>query len=363
MLMIDSNGVLLRRQQSPHLKFRLVGKGSHVWVKLKRDSVRMLNRMKNSTLNDYYLRGKTFPSRTVSVKLNIFSAVRLFKHIRQGFDDELMKVSKSIDDMYSAIDLLNDNDCDSALLIIKSLADAFSRSASLHKRIAYGKLSSASSEITAALQADSAFKYYMHVNPAISIIFAAARRMNARKSDVQGKLSYELMREMRLRYLRDKYVLKTLAKLNESFTRDSGYAIANAYSADYDDCQVLHSLIELCSMENASFICKLADFGKDMARRNNKRYAVNLLRKAYKLAKCGDFESALFFLNSTLDFIHINKPFYFADQLSLTSDGYTISAQSMLTSLHDYLLRSRLHLARSVLNKLIAHYRSYLKQN
>ena len=231
--LIDSSGRLMGSSSGRDLKVIETGNRAFVTLKLRRDSMRQMGRMGEAALESRYLGGEKAPSRLVSTRMDVFKAVRLAKHINERYELERSRLSGCMFALKSVVSLSESGNLQGAMGLLGKVVNEMSAH-SFYKILAKIKLESALNGMGNAYSAESEFQKYRHLNPAISIVYAGIRRIEARCSELDGKSDYNFEREMYLRYLRDTYMRDVLSSLYSSLILGNKYAIANAYKSDFE---------------------------------------------------------------------------------------------------------------------------------
>ncbi len=361
MFLVSEYGALIMRNRQRDLKIRPARRRGFLRVGLKRESAKMLKRMDLSTLNRYYLNGRQPPQKKITLDIDVFKSVRMFKHMRKSLEDDNLLLLKCIRDLQRAADLMQQNDIREALIIIRGVADSVSNAATLHKIIAHEKLLHAISKLEKAKSSASKFDYYSKLNPAISIVLASIRRFTARQEMFSGKIRYALEREMHARYLRDEYIYLSIVRLYRAFESRSRYAVLNAYLADCSDIMGIKKLVRMYSDNDSRFLAELCSLGRKIKRRKNKRYIVNLLRNTYKNAVESRRAEVLQNLNAVVQYMQVNKPFYFADQLIRTKDEYAFEVQSDLLLMHNCIYNRQFKQLLGISDNILSFYKPLMQ--
>ena len=164
------------------------------------------------------------PRKMSRMQLDILSAVRLMKHVRRGYEDEL----KRTDAMLAVLDEANlklasikrkhsDSDIDEAIAALEAAEEALSR-----KQVAVKRFSALPRTKTAMDMLDQAKKLSgrerdMMVSRACAVFTSVRNRLGSwRDKDVAGLVEYNLQKECALRTERDRWIFSQLSRFAES---------------------------------------------------------------------------------------------------------------------------------------------------
>ncbi|MCX8206175.1 MAG: hypothetical protein N3H30_03005 [Candidatus Micrarchaeota archaeon] len=354
-MLIGSNGNVIRAEPCRNPKVRPVCGGSHVYADFRRDSLRRFGKIGIAGLERHYRAKTPAPSKSIRIYTDVLRAVRMAKHIREGYRNEISQIARVRDSLELAV---KGTSSDSLFEAISLIDDAYHilPKRSLHKILARAKMISALNELLcAASMQEGSFEYFKHRNPAISLIHASIARLQRREEAVLCLAQYAEERENYLRFLRDTYVHGRLESLAGALWGNGAYAVINAYIDDYDTHQRLQELSVLCDdVHSAEFLKGLIEIGQRASSRKGKWRLVEHLRNAYRNFIKKDYTRTGESLNEAMVFLAINKPFYFAQQLELTADAYTRDVELLMQDAHMCLLSANLLKARECLTDAAA---------
>lgn len=314
---------------------------------MKRDSIKRMAKMKDVVLDSYYLKKINPPSKKVEALIDLPRAVRLAKHICEGYEEERGQIAQAIEVINECICKGEARDLDAAQQLAADLVARFERTRAFHNIIARKKFENALLQFSQASSSQNEFVFYSHLNPALSIMYAAMRRLEQRLASINGKNAYNIEREMHLRWLRDEFICSVLLSLKKAIASNP-FSLIGAYRYDFRICCALTHLIQLSEnpLDN-EFFDQLEHIGRDVRRKRNKKVLLGLLRDAYRAGQGHRIRELKDVLNDALIYTSVNKPFYIAEQLEKTQDAYMQVLQQELVRLHNFLLNGRFSLTAS----------------
>lgn len=338
-VLIDSSGKIMGTSPCRDMKVEVSGRGQgFVRLKTRHDSLKFAAR-NEGLLEKRYLAHKGPNSRCVSIRTDVLKAVRLAKHIREGYEGEKGSVQNMLTAISGAVQLLNAHskmskrcyeDLSQASELLHGVLEMMKRTRTFYKLISRRKIENALISIGNAYEVQNDFELNKCLKPATSVLYAAKRRLERRLEGIDGIYNYNLLREMLLRGIRDYYIWGRLACLAKWL----GYApkaAIDAYIQDMGTYNRMVRLMERCKAGEMAdeamkqyFVDDFIALGRALAAEKGKEYAVRMLRNAYVLSvkhgrhmeACGHFQDAIVYIG-------LNKPFYIAEQLEKTCDDYT----------------------------------------
>ncbi len=364
-ILIDSKGNTTVEGLKQNLKVEInMRRQGFVRLKTRHDSLKFASKSPH-LLEKRYLTHEGPNTKQVTVKVDVLKAVRLVKHIREGYEAEKQNISAIFNGISSAIMLIErhnkksgqcDEDLDLAVSLLNDVISKMKGTRAFYKVISKIKVQNAIGYVNDAHLAENDFDMNKHLKPAVSILFAAKRRLEVRLESIGRIKNYNGQREMLLRGLRDYYIWDRLAYLTLWIERSPRSAI-DAYMQDMNLYNRMLRLRDRCEAGEASEAGKRLHFKNDFAalgialkKMKGKEFAVDRLRDAYTLAiKEGKRDDACDLFDKTVVFLGMNKPFYIAAQLEETGDEYT---RLLVTKLKDVDKDMLTHDSKSALQNL-----------
>jgi hypothetical protein len=223
-----------------------------------------------------------------------------------------------------------EEDLDLTITLLNDVLAKMKGTRAFYKVISKMKVQNAIGYVNDAHLAENDFDMNKHLKPAVSILFAAKRRLEVRLESIRRIGNYNALREMLLRGIRDYYIWDRLAYLTLWLERSPRSAI-DAYMQDLNLYNRMLRLRDRCEAGEIRDIKMFTHFKNDLKAiglalkgMKGKEYAVQMLREAFVLGiKQGKSAEACDQFEKALVFIGMNKPFYIAAQLEETNDDYT----------------------------------------
>jgi len=302
-----------------------------VRIKTRHDSLKFA-RNNPVLLEERYLSHQGPSRKTLSIDVDIIKAVRLVKHINEGYEKEKKDLEGIFENISNALALIEkhnkkcgqcEQDLEEAQSLIKNVLIKIKRTRAFYKVLSKFKIENAINHIEDAQNAENDFEMNMHLKPASSILYAAKRRLEKRLDNIGPINSYNIDREMYLRGIRDYYIwgkMIRLAKQLHSLPQDT----VNAYKSDV---YLYNNIMELCKIavqDSLQFKSALTEVGQSVKESGRNPYGLKELRRAYVLGvRESKMDDALEHLHEAAVLIGLDKPFYIAAQLKETNDDYT----------------------------------------
>lgn len=304
-------------------RFCIITWDGFVKTRMYRDDVCYLKGLEKKQANDQVRAGEQKKTE-VFVVTDIYRAVRMYKHMREGYRDELKGVKtiiaiEQMNVLLNGISADMNNETISEILgRMEKMIKRLKRKTSATKVLALAKLVHAKEKLEESVGEANAGKRSLLIANACALLVAFRNRhFEWRMKEVLRRGSRTALREYSLRARRDEFMHNTLQELIETIRLGNGAAFARRefWKKDREAVKILDGV----SKENV--VDRVARLGEaDVTRgRNFISAAKNWLAK-------DDKENALKELNMLRLYLCMNKPKYMANEIEKTGDIYLCSA-------------------------------------
>lgn len=254
------------------------------------------------------------PKRPLVIDTDVYKAVRLFKHIKEGYREEFKQDGK-----ISEFEILHTNITDTpfdklkeiierTLVQLKEFEGSLPTSQAASKDMARIKLRMAIELLEDSLKQETSFKFMNRVNTACACLCAFSNRYEEwRIKEILRRGSMAVLRETGTRRLRDGYMLSVIKDLNPQNLP------AIRHFVERDQQRMI--LLEGLNIKNIQDILTELEFSR-------LRFgARNVVAARYNIS-VGNTDLAIGELKRLLVLLRSNKPLYIAEQIEKTGDNY-----------------------------------------
>ncbi len=248
---------------------------------------------------------------TIPILTDLFHAVRLFKHIKEGYRQELAgtKTVCRLEELNASLACTNaDGEVKLVIDALLTLQEKMRRKSSATKLMAFAKMDHSRKLLEKAI-ADPSHKVILIGAACACLVAARNRYENWRIKEVLRHGSYAYLRECSLRAERDAFIRQKLHELILLCSHSDASARIFLWAKD----ELVMNVLKNASISNLE-----ETIGQLGAISWGKKYVIN----ANDLLKKDEKEKAMLELRKLLFYLSANKPYYIAEQVEKTGDSY-----------------------------------------
>ncbi len=263
--------------------------------------------------------------RKVNISTDIYHAVRLFKHIKEGYRNELKgaRTVQMVEGVNAMLATLSSGalreEVEKIIGKLIQLEKRLGKKKSAPKLLALDKLERARKALEEFLREEGVFKKMNRVGVACALLVAFRNRYEEwRLREILRRGSMAKLKECALRIERDEYIKKVLKELISTIEKGADIAFARRKLWEGDqEAAVLLEKIGLCDV--AQVIPHLEQM-KNL-------WGTQFLENAKRKLNSGEKEGAILELRKMYYCLCSNKPKYIANEIEKTGDRYLIERE------------------------------------
>lgn len=310
-------------------------------------------REESGKIDETFAEGTKIPRKQITVKTDIFRAVRGLKHVREGYENDFEKrdeILREVEKINSELAMNGGNMAKGQLEQIENRLDKvleeISPDMAAVKKLGRFKIEEIFEYLEPAKYLQRFEKQAM-ITAACSKLVAFRNRYGEwRDGQVARIMAYNKLRECSLRKERDNALVHLLNDW-AGFIEKYGYAAPKLWKRDAENAKRITGLIVLVKTGFPGAIARLVEIGQGLKGNWIENEAKKELRLVYRELKKGSVENGLWHLKRAAEILEWNKPWRIADELEKTGEEYMeITIRRIRTALE--LLLEKNHVLRSV---------------
>ncbi len=314
----DENGQPLITRPVNYLKIRLSGMRAEITYR----------REESGKIDETFVEGAKIPRRKITLKTDIFRALRSVKHVRERYEKEFEKR----DEILGKVERINAELATREAKITRAHIESLENR--LDALVGEMSLDKAAVKKLGRFKIEEIYEYlepakYLYGFQKEAMIAAACSKLVAfrnrygtwRDGQVARIMAYNKLRECSLRMERDNALANALNRWAD-FIEKFQYAAPKLWKKDEENVRKIGGLIALIKTDFHGALARLVEIGQKLKRNGIEKEAKNELRYAYRGLKCGNAENGIWHLKRAAEILEWNKPWYVLEQLEKSDESY-----------------------------------------